>query len=108
MTLQKAASKRPGKAHVGASSATSEIRQALADYMGSEGCACCRDGEGHELQAARLAKLLRVPRYSLWREQYLNDAANRFEQKAQDIKAEAAAFRQSALWCHVEADKQPE
>ena len=42
----------------------SDIRRALADYMRSEGCSCCRDFEKHEEAAARLAKLLRVPRYS--------------------------------------------
>lgn len=41
-----------------------EIRQALADYMQSEGCSCCRDKEAHEEAKARLAKLLRVPKYS--------------------------------------------
>ena len=40
-----------------------DIRQALADYMRSEGCSCCRDNERHEANAKRLAKLLRVPKY---------------------------------------------
>lgn len=40
------------------------IRQAVADYMGSEGCTCCRDIEAHERHAAALAKLLRVPKYA--------------------------------------------
>lgn len=40
-----------------------EIRKAVADYMRSEGCSCCRDTDAHELNAARLAKLLRVPCY---------------------------------------------
>lgn len=40
-----------------------EIRQAVADYMRSEGCACCRDHDAHEINAKRLAKLLRVPAY---------------------------------------------
>jgi len=38
------------------------IRQAVADYMSSEGCSCCR-GRDHEQHAAALAKLLRVPKY---------------------------------------------
>jgi methionine aminopeptidase len=41
-----------------------EVRRALAEYMRTEGCSCCRDIEGHAVAAARLAKLLRVPRYS--------------------------------------------
>lgn len=40
-----------------------ELRKALADYMNSEGCSCCR-GPAHEANAARLAKLLRVPKYA--------------------------------------------
>lgn len=40
------------------------IRQAVADYMSSEGCSCCRDVERHERNAERLALLLNVPRYS--------------------------------------------
>ena len=41
-----------------------EIRQAVADYMQSEGCSCCRDIDAHEKHAKRLAELLHVPRYS--------------------------------------------
>jgi len=40
-----------------------EIRRAVADYMESEGCSCCR-GSDHPEHAKRLAKLLRVPKYS--------------------------------------------
>lgn len=40
-----------------------KIRRAVADYMRSEGCSCCRDREAHEQHAAALAKLLRVPKY---------------------------------------------
>lgn len=39
-----------------------ELRRAVADYIGSEGCSCC-EGHDHKEHAARLAKLLRVPRY---------------------------------------------
>lgn len=41
-----------------------EIRQALADYMYSEGCGCCRSDDDHDEAAAVLAKLLKVPKYS--------------------------------------------
>ena len=40
-----------------------EIRRAVADYMRSEGCSCCRDSEAHTEHEARLAKMLRVPKY---------------------------------------------
>jgi hypothetical protein len=39
------------------------IRQAVADYMYSEGCSCCRDVEAHERHTETLAKLLDVPKY---------------------------------------------
>ena len=38
-----------------------EIRRAVADYMRSVGCTCCRDYEGHKKHEAVLGKLLRVP-----------------------------------------------
>ena len=41
-----------------------ELRQAVADYMQSEGCSCCRNLEEHDKHKARLAKLLKVPLYS--------------------------------------------
>ena len=34
------------------------LRQAVADYMQSEGCSCCRNVEAHEKHKALLAKLL--------------------------------------------------
>ena len=40
-----------------------EIRQAVADYMSSEGCSCCENDELHREDAARLAKLLNVRKY---------------------------------------------
>ena len=49
------------------------IRRAVADYIRSEGCSCCQSREEHEEAKARLAKLLRVPRfkddsgYDFWR-----------------------------------------
>ena len=40
-----------------------EIRQAVADYMYSEGCSCCRNIDDHKQNAERLGRLLKVPRY---------------------------------------------
>ena len=40
-----------------------DIRQAIADYMSSEGCSCCEATLSHDRHKARLAKLLRVPKY---------------------------------------------
>jgi hypothetical protein len=42
------------------------VRRAVADYMRSEGCSCCRDNERHEKAEKRLAKLLEVPMYDDW------------------------------------------
>jgi len=39
------------------------IRTAVADYMRSEGCACCEDTEAHNAAEAVLAKLLKVGKY---------------------------------------------
>lgn len=39
------------------------IRRAVADYMRSEGCSCCRNQEKHEDAQRRLAGLLDVPMY---------------------------------------------
>ncbi len=39
------------------------IREAVADYMRSEGCSCCRDYEAHKEHTKRLALLLDVPPY---------------------------------------------
>ena len=39
------------------------IREALADYVRSEGCSCCRNNEEHDAAARRLAKLLEIPLY---------------------------------------------
>jgi len=41
-----------------------EIRRAIADYMHSEGCSCCRDIEAHQRHKAAIAELLQVPMYS--------------------------------------------
>ena len=40
-----------------------DVRQAVADYMRTEGCSCCRDYEGHKINEARLGKLLKVKKY---------------------------------------------
>jgi hypothetical protein len=39
------------------------VRTAVADYMHSKGCSCCRDTEAHEEHEAKLAQLLEVPPY---------------------------------------------
>lgn len=39
-----------------------KMREAVANYMRSEGCSCCRAPE-HGAHEARLAKLLKVPKY---------------------------------------------
>ena len=39
-----------------------KLRQALADYMYSEGCFCC-EGNDHKKHKAVLAELLEVPKY---------------------------------------------
>ena len=39
-----------------------KIRRAVAQYIASEGCSCCR-GKDHDKDAERLAKLLGVPPY---------------------------------------------
>lgn len=41
----------------------SKLREAVANYMQSEGCSCCRNREDHELHTKALAKLLKVPKY---------------------------------------------
>jgi len=40
-----------------------QIRQAIADYMRSEGCSCCQNIDDHKAHTARLAKLLSVKKY---------------------------------------------
>jgi hypothetical protein len=39
------------------------IREAIADYMSSEGCSCC-EARSHKEHKERIAKLLNVKRYS--------------------------------------------
>lgn len=40
-----------------------KIREAVANYMKSEGCSCCRDIDGHKRDQDILARLLNVPPY---------------------------------------------
>jgi len=40
-----------------------DTRQAVADYMRSEGCSCCQDREAHKEHEKRLAELLKVEMY---------------------------------------------
>lgn len=41
-----------------------DIKEAIANYMRSEGCSCCRDIEAHEKNKERIAKLLHIKKYS--------------------------------------------
>ena len=41
-----------------------KLRQAVADYMFSEGCGCCSDRDGHTQHTKQLAELLDVPMYA--------------------------------------------
>jgi hypothetical protein len=40
-----------------------DIRQAVADYIATEGCSCCQDREGHEAAMKRLGKMLKMKKY---------------------------------------------
>lgn len=39
-----------------------EVREAVADYIGSEGCGCC-ESHDHDKHKERLAKILKVSKY---------------------------------------------
>ncbi len=39
------------------------VRTAVADYMYSEGCSCCRDTEAHEQHTNALGRMLKVQKY---------------------------------------------
>ena len=41
-----------------------QVREAIAEYMATEGCSCCRDVEGHDKNKEVLAKMLNVKKYS--------------------------------------------
>lgn len=40
-----------------------DLRRAIADYMGSEGCSCCEDTDAHDEAKTAIAQLLNVPKY---------------------------------------------
>ena len=40
-----------------------ELRTAIANYMSSEGCSCCRDDDKHDEHEEVIAKLLNVKKY---------------------------------------------
>lgn len=40
-----------------------KMREAIANYMQSEGCSCCRDCEAHAENTEAIAKLLNVKKY---------------------------------------------
>lgn len=41
-----------------------DVRQAVADYIATEGCSCCQDVDGHKAAMERLGKLIRMKKYS--------------------------------------------
>lgn len=41
----------------------SRVRQAIADYMTSEGCGCCSNREIHKIHEEVLGKMLGVKKY---------------------------------------------
>lgn len=41
-----------------------QLRAAIADYISTEGCSCCRDSEGHDEAMGRIGKLLNMKKYS--------------------------------------------
>jgi len=41
-----------------------KLREAVANYMRSEGCSCCQDRDAHQEHKELLGKLLNVPKYS--------------------------------------------
>lgn len=40
-----------------------KVREAVANYMSSEGCSCCRDVDAHKINAEVLGILLNVEKY---------------------------------------------
>lgn len=56
-----------------------DLRQAVADYMGSEGCGCCGNYDAHQTHHERLGQLLLVPKRKGYRDfaKYRSDAAKR-------------------------------
>ena len=41
-----------------------DLRKAIANYIATEGCSCCRDTDGHDSSLSVIANLLNVPKYS--------------------------------------------
>lgn len=41
-----------------------KLRTAVANYMSSEGCGCCRDHDVHKKNTEILAQFLKVPKYN--------------------------------------------
>lgn len=41
----------------------SQVRTAFADYVKTEGCGCCEDGEGHNAAMEKIAPLLEIEKY---------------------------------------------
>lgn len=41
-----------------------EVREAVANYMQSEGCSCCQNITAHEMHTKVLGELLNVDKYS--------------------------------------------
>ena len=41
-----------------------KLRNAIADYMKSEGCDCCRNQNAHDVAEKEIAELLDVPKYN--------------------------------------------
>lgn len=42
------------------------LRAAVAEYMWSEGCSCCRNVDAHDKNREALAKLLRIKKRDNW------------------------------------------
>lgn len=37
-----------------------QLRDAIADYMASEGCGCCRNHDAHDANRKRIGELLKI------------------------------------------------
>lgn len=55
-----------------------KLREAIANYMQSEGCSCCQGGN-HDEHKETLAKILKVPKYD-------DDSGYDFDKFATKIK----------------------
>ena len=52
-----------GEVEIDAKKLRDELRTAIANYMSSEGCSCCRDEDKHDEHEEVIAKLLNVKKY---------------------------------------------